>query len=397
MGFCVRSDTLLLEDSHRSLIADSWSSPKLRSVAEKRHSEPELRATGLDSYTGRFDKRVRKRIVATTVLGLAISIVVASASTAVAFPSKSSSCTNCHDLNTAIAITTTQTSNNGTTATYKVSVSNPYSGSMTGWALFDGSSNVKHGYGPGSFSATVGKTYKVWGVAGGGGKGADSIKLTPSAPGPQKTASSLKATTSSVVSYHAKAKVTGTLTTAAGSALVGKRITLQTSVDGSTWKSFDATTTVAGGAYKLYSPALTTARYVRARFGGDATYAAASSRATVVKPKVYFSSAPKFSTYTHTYGTSYKVWGYLKPKHASGSTQIKVKAYRRERQSNGTYKYVWKKTYSTKISNPSGSAYSKYTGYVKLPYKGTWRLRAHHAADTKNASSYSTYRAVTVK
>lgn len=339
---------------------------------------------------------MRRPVTAAIVLSLAVAVVLAAASTAVAFPSKSSSCTNCHDLNTAIAITTTQTSNNGTTATYKVSVSNPYSGSMTGWALFDGSTNVKHGYGAGSFSATVGKTYKVWGVAGSGGKGADSITLTPQAPGPQKTATSLKATTGSTVSYNAKAKVTGTLKTAGGSALIGKLVALQTSVDGSTWRSFDTTTTVAGGAYTLYSPALTTARYVRARFGGDTTYAASSSTATLVKPKIYFSSAPKFSTYTHTFGTSYKVWGYLKPKHATGSTQIKVKAYRREKQADGTYKYVYKKTYSTTISNPAGSAYSKYTGYVKLPYKGTWRLRAHHAADSKNASTYTSYRGVSV-
>lgn len=114
-------------------------------------------------------------------------------------------------------------------------------------------------------------------------------------------------------------------------------------------------------------------------------------------PKVTFSSAPKMSKYTVKAGRSYSVWGYIQPKHTKGSHQIKVKAYKKVRKSNGTYAYVWKKTFSTTISNPSGSAYSKYKGKVKLPSKGKWRLRAYHAKDTVNAKSYSTYRYVTVK
>lgn len=114
-------------------------------------------------------------------------------------------------------------------------------------------------------------------------------------------------------------------------------------------------------------------------------------------PRVTFTSAPRFRTYTHRYGRTYTVWGYIQPKHTTGSAQIKVKAYKRIRQSDGTYKYVWKKTFKTKISNPSGSAYSKYKGYVKLPSRGKWRLRAYHAKDSVNAKSYSTYRYVTVK
>lgn len=114
-------------------------------------------------------------------------------------------------------------------------------------------------------------------------------------------------------------------------------------------------------------------------------------------PQVTFTSAPRFRTYTHRYGRTYTVWGYIQPKHTTGSAQIKVKAYKRIRQSNGTYRYVWKKTFRTKISNPSGSAFSKYKGYVKLPSRGRWRLRAYHAKDSVNAKSYSAYRYVTVK
>lgn len=114
-------------------------------------------------------------------------------------------------------------------------------------------------------------------------------------------------------------------------------------------------------------------------------------------PKIAFTSAPRFSTYTHTYGKTYKVWGYFKPKHETGSTEMKVLAYRKTKQADGTYKYIYKKSFSTKVSNPSGSSYSKYTGYVELPSKGKWRLRVRHLADTKNAKSYSSYRYVEVK
>ncbi len=112
---------------------------------------------------------------------------------------------------------------------------------------------------------------------------------------------------------------------------------------------------------------------------------------------VYFSAAPYLSRYTHTYRKTYTIWGNITPQHATGSTQIKVKAYRRTKQSNGTYKYVYKKTFDTAISNASWSESSKYKGSVRLPYKGRWRLRAYHPADSMNKASYSSYRYVTVK
>ena len=320
-------------------------------------------------------------------------MLLTAASAAVAVPSKSSSCTNCHDGNTAVKVTATQTANDGTTATYSVSVSNPYGGNVTGWAVFSGTTNLKHGYGSGSFSVPVDKDYRVWGVAGSGGKGANYTTVSPaSKPKPVMTG-----TSTPVVPYLGKARLTGTLKASDGTALVGETVALQTSVDGTSWKSFDTTVTASDGAFALDSPALVTARYVRARYTGGAEYAASASTPTLVKPRIYYSSAPKFSTYTHTYGTTYTVRGFIKPKHADGSHQIKVKAYRKTKQADGTYKYVLEKTYSTTISNSSGSSYSTYKGHVKLPSKGKWRLRAYHAADSKNAKSYSSYRYVTVE
>jgi len=177
--------------------------------------------------------------------------------------------------------------------------------------------------------------------------------------------------------------------------LSGKTVSIQQYTSGA-WKTIAKVTASDRGRWS-YTANPTKKTTYRAQFAGDSTCLGQTSGTRVVLPKLHYSSAPKFSTYAHSYGKSYTVWGYVKPKHASGSVQVKVKAYRKTKQSDGTYKYVYKKTYYSKISNPSGSSYSKYKGSVNLPSKGKWRLRAYHAADSTNASSYSSYRYVTVE
>lgn len=199
------------------------------------------------------------------------------------------------------------------------------------------------------------------------------------------------------VKYGAAATVKGTLRTSADRLLSGQKVTLQVSKDGKSWSDQRTTLTDANGAYSMKTNDLTSARYVRVRYSATKAYAGSTSPVKIVKPKVLFSDSPRFSTYAHTFGKGYSAWGFIKPKHAAGSTQIKVKAYRYEKKADGTYAYVYKKTYLTKITNPEGSAYSKYKGTVKLPSKGKWRLRAYHAEDSKNAKSYSAYRYVTVR
>jgi hypothetical protein len=58
---------------------------------------------------------------------------------------------------------------------------------------------------------------------------------------------------------------------------------------------------------------------------------------------------------------------------------------------------VYKKTYSTRVANPSGARYSKYVAWVRLPLRGRWRLRAYHPCDTKHAATYSPYGYVRVR
>lgn len=99
---------------------------------------------------------------------------------------------------------------------------------------------------------------------------------------------------------------------------------------------------------------------------------------------------PALKTTSLVRGRTYSVSGILKPRHTAGSKPVKVYAYRYVK---GKYRYH--KSFSATASNYS--TYSKYTTKVKLPYRGKWRLRAYHPADTKHLATYSTYRYVTVK
>ncbi len=125
-----------------------------------------------------------RRLATLAVAGIAAAAIVGTATVASAFPSRTSACTGCHDRNTAIVVTATQTANDGVNATYSVSVSNPWNDGVTGWTVFDGATNVRNGYGAGSFTVAVGKTYTVWGAAGSGGNGSNSITVSPAAPPP---------------------------------------------------------------------------------------------------------------------------------------------------------------------------------------------------------------------
>jgi hypothetical protein len=105
---------------------------------------------------------VKKRFVATAIL--AMVVMAAFATTAQAFPTKTSACSGCHTKSTTVHVTAVQTANNGVTATYQVTVTGP--NAILGWTVLSGTTNVKNATaGTGTFSVPVGKTYTVWGVS----------------------------------------------------------------------------------------------------------------------------------------------------------------------------------------------------------------------------------------
>ncbi len=99
---------------------------------------------------------------------------------------------------------------------------------------------------------------------------------------------------------------------------------------------------------------------------------------------------PTLSTYTLRRGRTYTATGYLAPKHAAGTYPVRIRAYRKV---NGTYRYYG--SFRAKATNASTTR-SKYTGYVKLPYAGAWRLDAFHE-DAPHLPTRSTFRYVTVR
>lgn len=119
------------------------------------------------------------------VLGvLALVMVFAMTSVAVSYPNKAA-CGGCHSVDSAVRVVATETSNNGTNATYSVVVTGPYDGTE-GWAVFSGSSNIANGNGASrSFTVAVGSTYTVWGVddASGGKGGSASVSISPAGGG----------------------------------------------------------------------------------------------------------------------------------------------------------------------------------------------------------------------
>jgi hypothetical protein len=82
-----------------------------------------------------------------------------------------------------VSVAVTQVSNDGTNATYNLTVTNPYG--LNGWAVFSGSTKLA-GTAAGSATFTVpdGKTYTVFGVSGDGNgtEGYGSTTISPAAP-----------------------------------------------------------------------------------------------------------------------------------------------------------------------------------------------------------------------
>jgi hypothetical protein len=85
----------------------------------------------------------------------------------------------------------------------------------------------------------------------------------------------------------------------------------------------------------------------------------------------------------------YTATGYLKPVHTAGTVGVTLKCYRYE-----SGKYVLRYSYNAKLTNYSW--YSKYTGSVRLPLAGTWRIYAYHS-DGSHAATTSSYKTVISK
>jgi hypothetical protein len=121
--------------------------------------------------------------------------------------------------------------------------------------------------------------------------------------------------------------------------------------------------------------------YYRAAFAGIANeYTASTSavRFALPRPSV---GKPKAPT-TMSRKKYYSVYGYLKPRHKAGTYPVRIYKWRKVNGKWKSYGYV-------KAKASDYGSYTKFSKKIKLPYKGTWRLRAYAPADSSHAAKWS--------
>jgi hypothetical protein len=123
---------------------------------------------------------MKKHLLAMTTAVLASGLVVAFAGTAMAYPTRTTQCSGCHDLSANVHVTASLVTATATSSTYSIGVDNPYG--SNGWAVFQGSSKAFGTAGSGTnVTLTNGVTYSIFGVSGNGNgtQGYATLSLTP--------------------------------------------------------------------------------------------------------------------------------------------------------------------------------------------------------------------------
>jgi hypothetical protein len=121
-------------------------------------------------------KKFRKYFASGLVLIAFVAAAAASASSAVAHPTKRSACSKCHGSSSAVKLVVTQKSSSATKVTYSIKITG---GSGTaGWAVLSGGKNIAHKRAKtGKFTVAKGKKIKVWAVKTGSGAKYKSITV----------------------------------------------------------------------------------------------------------------------------------------------------------------------------------------------------------------------------
>jgi len=188
--------------------------------------------------------------------------------------------------------------------------------------------------------------------------------------------------------YDQRTTVSGVLRRGSnGAPIAGVPVFVQSSTNGKTWKTVTTRVTDAQGAVSA-SVLPRSATHYRLAHGAKAGFFGGQGSGSVKAVPQVSLSKPSGPSKARS-GKAFTSTGFLKPKHASGSKQVLIKAYRW----NGK-KWVYKKTIKAKATN--FKSYTKYTARLSLT-KGTWRIRAHHPADSLNASTYTAYRKIKVR
>jgi hypothetical protein len=94
-----------------------------------------------------------------------------------------------------------------------------------------------------------------------------------------------------------------------------------------------------------------------------------------------------------TRGKTYYAKGLISPRHSTtDKNTVKIRAYKK--RSDGKYHYV--QSFTAKYSYYS-STKTRYTAAVNLKSRGTWKLVAYHAADSRNIATFGSADYVVVR
>ena len=200
-------------------------------------------------------------------------------------------------------------------------------------------------------------------------------------------APSLSLSGPSTIAYGGSAKLTCTFKDG-GAPRQNDYVNLESKALGSsTWKYVTyAKTDVNGVCTFTVKPNVKTS--YRVTYDGWMDMIPGGSAAKTVTPKAYMGTpvAPTRASKTR----NFNVYGYLKPRHTSGSYPVRVYKYRLVSGKWKSYGYVTARAYNY-------SSYTKYLRSIRLPYAGKWRLRAYHCDSGHCASWSSGYDYVTVR
>lgn len=206
---------------------------------------------------------------------------------------------------------------------------------------------------------------------------------------------SLRVTTASRVtlSFGAALRISGQLTDGA-TGVPSRQLRLEASVGQSAFADTGVRTSTdakGGFTFTVKPTVKTTYRVAFAGVPAD-LYLQAKGTAVAVTPKAYLTCPTAPARVKQK--VSFVSQAYLKPRHTSGSHPVSIRCWRHERQSNGRYKWVYRRSFTARASNYGGG--SRITASVRLPYAGRWYIRAYHS-DAGHAPTYGAPRYLTVR
>jgi hypothetical protein len=181
--------------------------------------------------------------------------------------------------------------------------------------------------------------------------------------------------------------VKGTLRSADGSPFVGATVSLERSIDATSWTRVGSALTGMTGAWTIsYRP--TRACRLRVRLSASDPFISAVAGEKAVAPHAGLRAPDKPST--AGCGVPFEVSGKLLPRHAAGSQTVLLRFQRRTR--NGT----WVEVLTAAATNRDSGTATRYSAGVKLK-AGSWRVRAETAADALHAATTAGWFRITVR